>query len=230
MDKHLHQGDRVRIRNNVDPSLYCGMLTIGNEGVIRQVREDRFGLPQVWIEWDKNHWTYNGAPDGWTFEEHFDIINMESKKSMSLDKTKKQELAAKFAELFTSLFDDEVSDNEVAQAEIEKESIEIESTPHGGVDGLRLELEDDPEVNDRAAVVSTVNEILSEAEAFMVIGVQRMEHPKAPEGMMVPFALSYADNAVAELLTTVHMSSLVTQAYQELVVNAIETFPSDNVD
>jgi hypothetical protein len=221
MSEHLHQGDRVRIRKDVDPSLYHGMLTIGNEGIIRQVREDRFGLPQVWIEWDKNHWTYNGAPDGWTFEEHFDIINTENKKdNMSSDKANKQALAAKFAKLFTELFDDE-SDASGAR---------VEDVPTVGTsEDLRAELETSDSISDRTAIIAAVHEILSEAEAFMVIGVQRMDHPKSQKGMMVPFALSYADNFVAELLTAVHMSSLTTQSYQELALRAIET-SSDNVD
>src|ERR1700689_3762293 len=98
----FQEGGRVRIKDNIDPFNYGGMTTIGNEGTIAAIQEDRFGLPQVFIQWDKNHWTYNGAPDGWTFEDHFDIVES------TMTEPSKQELAKQlgqqFVEGLTNLF------------------------------------------------------------------------------------------------------------------------------
>jgi len=48
------------------------------QGWIRDHRHDRLGYPEVWIEWDKKHWAYNGEKDGWTFESHFNLVEDKS--------------------------------------------------------------------------------------------------------------------------------------------------------
>lgn len=77
-DFEFDKWDRVRLRSTVDPSFYGNFAVTGNEGWIADRRRDgRFGLPEVFIKWDKNHWTYNGAPDRWTFQEHFELVKEE---------------------------------------------------------------------------------------------------------------------------------------------------------
>ena len=68
---------RVKLRDGVDPSFYGGMAKVGNEGWVIARQRDRFGLPQIFIQWDPFHWAYNHQPDGWTFEEHFDLVGKE---------------------------------------------------------------------------------------------------------------------------------------------------------
>jgi hypothetical protein len=65
---------RVRLREGVDPGIYNGYSRVGNEGWIRKRKRDKYGYPQVLIEWDKDHWAYNGQEDGWTWEGHFDSV------------------------------------------------------------------------------------------------------------------------------------------------------------
>lgn len=43
----------------------------GMRGVVRGLKEDDAGFGQAYIEWDKEHWRYNGEQDGWTFATHF---------------------------------------------------------------------------------------------------------------------------------------------------------------
>lgn len=50
------------------------MALPGTEGWVRDHKEDDDGFDMVAVEWDKDHWRYNGQPDGWTFAEHFKII------------------------------------------------------------------------------------------------------------------------------------------------------------
>src|SRR5271170_1972050 len=65
---------RVRLRDGIDPSLYKGFSCTGNEGWVRDHRADEHGYPQVMVEWDHDHWAYNGAPNCWTWENHFDLV------------------------------------------------------------------------------------------------------------------------------------------------------------
>lgn len=43
----------------------------GALGWVRARREMPKSDPEVYIEWDKQHWRYHGEFDGWTFEHHF---------------------------------------------------------------------------------------------------------------------------------------------------------------
>ncbi len=43
----------------------------GAVGTIKAKKVDE-GFDMVFIVWDQNHWRYNGEPDGWTFESHFE--------------------------------------------------------------------------------------------------------------------------------------------------------------
>jgi hypothetical protein len=46
----------------------------GTEGWVRAHKLDDEGFDLVKIEWDKQHWRYNGQPDGWTYADHFYIV------------------------------------------------------------------------------------------------------------------------------------------------------------
>lgn len=44
----------------------------GMRGIVRGLKDDDgYGFPQAFIEWDKQHWRYNGEKDGWTYASHF---------------------------------------------------------------------------------------------------------------------------------------------------------------
>src|SRR3954462_1476071 len=47
---------------------------VGSEGWVRAIKKDADGFEMVNVEWDKDHWRFNGQPDGWTFSDHFDVI------------------------------------------------------------------------------------------------------------------------------------------------------------
>jgi len=50
------------------------LAVAGTEGWVRGHKVDDAGFEMVKVEWDKDHWRYNGQPDGWTFATHFKII------------------------------------------------------------------------------------------------------------------------------------------------------------
>src|SRR5271166_1294062 len=65
---------RVRLREGIDPVFFGGLSRVCNEGWVRRRKRDRYGYPEVLVEWDKDHWAYNGQPDCWTMEGQFEAV------------------------------------------------------------------------------------------------------------------------------------------------------------
>lgn len=63
---------RVALADGAE-SVYLFALA-GSEGWVRDKKTDDDGYELVRIEWDKDHWRFNGQPDGWTFASHFKTI------------------------------------------------------------------------------------------------------------------------------------------------------------
>jgi hypothetical protein len=64
-------GSRIALKDGMD-KVYVYALPQA-EGWVRDHKVDNDGFPLVYVEWDKDHWRYNGQKDGWTFQEHFDV-------------------------------------------------------------------------------------------------------------------------------------------------------------
>jgi hypothetical protein len=47
----------------------------GSQGTIVAKKPDEDGFKMVYIEWDQDHWRFNGQDDQWTYEEHFKSID-----------------------------------------------------------------------------------------------------------------------------------------------------------
>lgn len=54
-------------------SVYAFALA-GTEGWVRDRKKDEDGFEMVKVEWDRDHWRYNGQPDCWTFTDHFKVV------------------------------------------------------------------------------------------------------------------------------------------------------------
>lgn len=63
---------RVALAEGVDDVYQLALP--GTQGWVRDHKKDPDGFDMVAVEWDKDHWRYNGQPDGWTFAEHFKVI------------------------------------------------------------------------------------------------------------------------------------------------------------
>jgi hypothetical protein len=46
----------------------------GSRAWVRDHRADSMGFMMVFVEWDSEHWTWNGEEDGWTFESHWRVL------------------------------------------------------------------------------------------------------------------------------------------------------------
>src|SRR4051812_35148617 len=71
-DKQFPPNALVELKAGPD-DLYQN-ATAGSRGYVKQSREDEHGFDMIYVEWDKTDWRYNGQPDGWLFESHFDIV------------------------------------------------------------------------------------------------------------------------------------------------------------
>lgn len=91
----LSEGQRVRLKGQGQDGPYA-MAGAGSVGWVRERKLDSVGYPMVYIEWDRDHWTFNGETDMWTFEDHFEPVKEEA---MS-DKDKEKDLETRLRDLF----------------------------------------------------------------------------------------------------------------------------------
>src|SRR5665213_739911 len=185
----FQQGDRVRLRPVVDASFYGGYACIGNEGVITQRRKDNNDLPMVFVEWDRNHWTYNNAPNCWTFEDHFDLVEA------TMPEKNNEDALAQF-KAFQAW--------QEAQNKGPERSPDL--TPKHPLDLFGAIEESDPVPEDNLDVeyveaLQSAFEVLKDCESFLVVGVSHKNHSQATGGMLMPFALGYSKTKEAEALT-----------------------------
>jgi hypothetical protein len=74
----VHENERVKLKSDGQDALYA-FACAGSEGWVRKLDHDKLGYPMIFVEWDKDHWAYNGEPDKWVMEAHFDKIEDENK-------------------------------------------------------------------------------------------------------------------------------------------------------
>lgn len=84
MSFQIPVGAKVALREEV-AGLYS-FASGGSEGVIRSRKLDDDGFPLVYIEWDDAHWRFKGQKNGWTFEQHFKIVEPPNDAVDKLDK------------------------------------------------------------------------------------------------------------------------------------------------
>jgi hypothetical protein len=66
--------ERIRLKDGIDPSFTQGFGRVGNEAIVKDVSADKYGYPQVQVAFDHDHWSYNGAQDGWYWANHFEPV------------------------------------------------------------------------------------------------------------------------------------------------------------
>jgi hypothetical protein len=68
---NIEIGSRVELLS--DKEKVYKLAVGGSQGVVTDTKVDE-GFPMVYVEWDKDHWRYEGEPDCWTFESHFKVL------------------------------------------------------------------------------------------------------------------------------------------------------------
>jgi hypothetical protein len=168
-------GTRVRLRDGVDPSLYNGFSRPGNEGWIRKRKRDKYGYPQVYIEFDKDHWAYNGTEDGWTWQGQFEAVE---EIEMAEQPNKKQEELEETVKGITENFVQAIFGAMGSPVEKAQDT----STQLSPSDDI-LEPEDNPDTWE--SLIAEAGESLTKSPAYLLITLEHMEVANAP-AMIIP--------------------------------------------
>lgn len=139
-DHGTQVGQRVRLKIDGQDKLY-NFACAGSQGWVRKHDHDSLGYPKAFIEWDKDHWTYNGEPDGWALDAHFEPVEGDVAVS---EKPSKEDLAKMFAEFV--------------------------SEHYGGVDEEH-EAPDQNVNEEYVLALQKATEMASQCDSFMMIGI-----------------------------------------------------------
>lgn len=209
----IPDNSRVRLRDYIGPEFYEGMAKSGNEGWIRKHRVDpRNGLPEVYIEWDREHWADNMQPNRWTFEDHFDVIEEgDGNSTMSEDnEITPEEWAAflKFREFMKG------SESE-PEPEVEPEVTDLEAEQYAYF----------------TAQTEHAKDILNDSEAFFIIGVQRRApDEQAPRGNLVVNTAGSCLSPETDVLLGMQLSSFASKFHDEAALMLIRQLTSQGDD
>lgn len=209
-------GQRVRLRDGVDPNFYDGMAKVGSEGWIAEHRRDRFGLPEVRVHWDSNHWAYNRQPDVWTFQEHFDPV--EETRSMSdQDKAKTaQGLAEEFGKQLAALFSGEGTG-------LDAPAPPTEMAPAADARDEELKARVAQYKQDIQAAANAIGE----SEAFVVVTVTRKPDERAEQGALYTEVNGNSLSPEAEVLLGSQLSALGAQFHRTVAALQVYTFAEE---
>jgi len=207
-------GTYVELKDGVDPAFYAGFARIGNKGWIRKVRRDKYKFPQVWIEWDHHDWSYNGAPDGWTWSNHFtpvenaimDEMNTPNKKPRKKGKTAdpKKAITEATEALVKTVF---------AAAGIEDPSEEQSQLP-----------EAEPE-NNYAEAIEALTEALHGSRAFIGIVLTQED-----SGMVVPVIFQESEDPECALIVQSQLAHVAMMCHDNLIGGAIQELRQEQVE
>lgn len=207
----FRQGARVRLKDTVDPSIYGDFACVGNEGIVMDVGEDRFGLPEVLVKWDPNHWAYNGIRDCWTFEEHFELV-----EDSQMDK--KDEFIKMLAQGLNDLLTDGEETPKVTESKSEHTPDSLKNRFLQAAERLNAPPDKDDEFT---RAVETATAKLAGSDAFIIVGVEKHDSSHAPEGIMEPYALGFSKDVQGDLVVTAYMSKVAAQAHQALALQTL---------
>lgn len=194
MSDKIPQHSRVQLKNGTD-SVYVYAVT-GAEGWVRDHKKDEDGFDLVMVEWDKDHWRYNGQSDGWTFAEHFKVIGDPEPPAPAPEDIEKQK--SKDEEVVSELL-----------AELVEKAEEMANEDKSPAD---LFMEELAEAMDAAA----------EAEGFIMITVRRQDNPENPkETLFAPQINSFSLNEEVRLMLDMQLTECASEAYQEMIYNIL---------
>lgn len=206
---------RVRLRNDVDPAIYGDYACVGNEGWITGVREDSFGLPEVRVEWDKNHWAYNGIQDSWTFPDHFEIIEDDMADNNQINELA-QQFVGKLTEAFAQLTQPPAPEPEVKKPRSNLSAI-LEPLMRGQQANER---QIPPEEAQMQSAVQDAMQHLENSAGFILLGVELKEHPTKGD-VLEPFVVGGAISPEAEMFTQYHLAGINARSHQDLALQAL---------
>lgn len=199
---------RVRLRGGVDPVFFGGLARVGTEGWIRKRKRDRYGYPEVLVEWDKDHWSYNGQPDVWTMEGQFEAveeINMEAPTPKEARSEKVRALTEKFMDALLTTLEGDEPEASAEEPEAEEENVEEQW----------------------ATLAAEAAEVVTKAPAYVVIALERMEVDGAPP-MIIPRVFHAAREPDYKLITQSHLAHVLASMQDETIAGVFQSRASDD--
>jgi len=201
--------DRVRLRPEVS-EIYA-MAPAYSEGWVRGRRIDPIGdFKMVFVEWDSEHWTYNGQPDMWTFEEHFDKV--ESKGKLMADDINKEQVASALDVLAKALLGDKTEKPENAEGKTQEE-----------IGEERAEAVTPDKMKQFEHVFAKAVEVAKDSDAFIIACVRKEDAPagSGADFTLTPALFSYALSRESAVLLDVQIAEISSEAHQSLAIQEI---------
>lgn len=191
MDKQQHKtkvNERVRLKKDGQDGLYPAAAA-GAPGWVRKQDHDNMGYPTVFIEWDKNHWSYMGEPDRWTMEAHFEP---EESTVPEQDPKPRPGIEERFA----------------AFLEFERQNCESE--------GILEPEPEEPSLDDQyEESVEGATKILLESDSFIVVAVRTIDDrelvPKTVSFYKTPESGLVAEMYLSRIAAVAHEESVITE-------------------
>lgn len=194
---------RVKLRDGVDPSLYGGFSRVGNEGWIRKRKRDKYGYPQVLIEWDKDHWAYNGQKDGWTWEGQFEAVEEKVMADAAPNNNLEDQVRGITENFVKSLF-----------TALNPQS---ETPPDDPDEGEEQASEGSSEEWD--SLVSQAQESIGKSPAYLLVALEYTETPNVPP-MIIPRVFHAAREPEHALVIQSQLAHL-TASFQDATIAKI---------
>jgi hypothetical protein len=210
-DHRTKPNQRVRLKGDGCDGYYP-WATSGSEGWVRKQSFDH-GFPMIYVEWDKEHWTYNGEQDQWTFENHFYPIakgqNMSDKNMVS-----KEDFLKAVNQLFETSDEDESETQKVDRLRAGQVAEQ-----HG--EGVPEEDEQWPSVEKYNQVLDDSIKEARDAEAFLIVTVTREDVEAYDDGLLVPKVTNVYQSPESAILLEVQLSKLALLAHEGLAMHKI---------
>ncbi len=187
----FHKDQRVRLKNQ--PADIYRRAYGGSEGIVRKTKKDEFGYPMIYIEWDKNHWTYNGEEDMWTFADHFDPVE---RIEMPRDDSNDSKLIKDLINFLDKYQKNQGQDNTEANPEEDQERRERRQV--------------------YAETVQEAFEKVVDGEAFLMVCVEREGGESASIYNLVPYIFASTITEEAATLLEVQLSQILATMHQNL--------------
>ena len=199
---------RVRLREGVDPAFFNGYSRVGNEGWIRKRKRDRYGYPEVLVEWDKDHWAYNGQPDCWTMEGQFEAVEEEMSDKAPDPNQNRNEQVRDITETFIrglfSALGVEEPQEEVAAPEAEEDN------------------------SDKwEALAAAAGEAVQSAPAYIVIALEHLQKDGAPP-MIIPRVFYAAQKPEYRLIAQSQLAHVLAAMQDETIAETLQQRVSDD--
>lgn len=197
-EHRVRENQRVKLKSDGQDALYA-FACAGSEGWVRKLDHDKMGYPMVFIEWDKDHWAYNGEPDKWAMEAHFDKIEDTEKMADTPPED--------FQQFMQSMYNAWKG----SQQTPENETVDVE-------------IVDESKVNGEAVfrkVVEKATEFLPTSDSFIVITVNREQPDGQDIPTLIPRVFNFYKTTEGGLLAEMQLSKLGAIAHEELSIEAI---------